>query len=426
MGFTSFMNSATGGLYGDVKGAVGDVAGTVGSAGQSIINAVKDHPLEAAALAAAGYYFAPQISAWVGPTGETLAGTSAGTSAGTAAGAGAVELGTTSGAAWDAATMGAYGGPAAITAATGLTAAQLATLAKAGVSLAGLMAAKGIQPASSGGLLTQQQQDRSGVSSGSANYSPEYYAAIQSKYNQYMPQQQGKDITTDLKSWYETKYSPAAAQSPFTQAQINQPANINNYIAQQKAINPSAFTTSEQYAAAMDKYGVSPASLSRALNIPEWQVQLEYNRIDPNGKYAATASNLIPQVVSGMQAAGKTNADIAALMDQYKATPAQVAAALGMSTQEVQNLYNTAKPTGLFSTVTQAAPTVAAAIPATQPSYTALTNSSSPAAIAAAYADFVNSSGGDTAFNREAAINYLTNLGVSNDTIGQAYGLFKG
>jgi len=63
---------------------------------------------------------------------------------------------------------------------------------------------------------------------------------------------------------------------------------------------------------------------------------------------------------------------------------------------------------------------------ADEPSYTDLAASSSPQSIAQAYADFVSASGGDTPENQRAAIDYLTNLGISQDTIGTAYGLFKG
>jgi hypothetical protein len=63
---------------------------------------------------------------------------------------------------------------------------------------------------------------------------------------------------------------------------------------------------------------------------------------------------------------------------------------------------------------------------AAEPSYTSLGASSSPQSIAAAYADFVANSGGDTAANQQAAVEYLTNLGIGQDTIGSAYGLFKG
>lgn len=121
----------------------------------------------------------------------------------------------------------AGGGPAGgtITSSTGtspltnLTPAQTAQLAKAGINVAGLLAGgaavKGIANnltgggGGTGGMLTQQ--DRSGVSSGSAQYSPEYYQAIQAKYSQMMPQQP-RDVTTDLKSWYETKYAPKVTQ----------------------------------------------------------------------------------------------------------------------------------------------------------------------------------------------------------------------
>ena len=111
---------------------------------------------------------------------------------------------------------------APVTAGTGsgllgsLTASQVAQLAKAGISVAGLLGgAKAVSNLSSGGgsggMLTQQ--DRSGVSSGTANYSPEYYQAIQAKYNQLMPTTQPpRDVTTDLKSWYETKYAPKVTQ----------------------------------------------------------------------------------------------------------------------------------------------------------------------------------------------------------------------
>lgn len=97
-----------------------------------------------------------------------------------------------------------------------LTPTQITTLAKAGINVAGILGAgaavKGIADnltnTGGGGMLTQQ--NRAGVSSGSAQYSPEYYQAIQAKYNQMMPAQP-RDVTTDLKSWYETKYAPKVA-----------------------------------------------------------------------------------------------------------------------------------------------------------------------------------------------------------------------
>lgn len=92
----------------------------------------------------------------------------------------------------------------------GLTGTDLTTLAKAGLTATGLLGgAKAISNLTGGaGGVTLPTQDRSGVSSGTAQYSPEYYQAIQAKYNQMMPQQP-RDVTTELKNWYETKYAPS-------------------------------------------------------------------------------------------------------------------------------------------------------------------------------------------------------------------------
>lgn len=96
---------------------------------------------------------------------------------------------------------------------TGLTPTQIATLTKTGVGLLGGAAAAGSLAGLLGGSgnVTLPTQDRSGISSGSAQYSPEYYQAIQAKYNQMMPQQP-RDVTTELKNWYETKYAPKVTQ----------------------------------------------------------------------------------------------------------------------------------------------------------------------------------------------------------------------
>jgi hypothetical protein len=62
---------------------ISDPIGTIGETGQDIIDVVKENPLEAAALATAGYYFYPEISAWLNPaTGEAVAGTAEGAAAG--------------------------------------------------------------------------------------------------------------------------------------------------------------------------------------------------------------------------------------------------------------------------------------------------------------------------------------------------------
>lgn len=62
---------------------VSDPIGTIGETGQKVIDTAKENPLAAAALIGAGYYFAPQLGAWMNPaTGASIAGTEAGAIAG--------------------------------------------------------------------------------------------------------------------------------------------------------------------------------------------------------------------------------------------------------------------------------------------------------------------------------------------------------
>lgn len=58
---------------------VSDAVSTASSAVGGVVDTIKNHPLEAAALAAGGYYFAPEIGAWLSADGGTvLAGDAAG------------------------------------------------------------------------------------------------------------------------------------------------------------------------------------------------------------------------------------------------------------------------------------------------------------------------------------------------------------
>jgi len=75
MGFFSELGK----IGSSVGNAIGGALDTVGKIGQSVL----DHPLEAAALAAGGYYFAPEIGAWLNSDGAALAGTESGVAAGT-------------------------------------------------------------------------------------------------------------------------------------------------------------------------------------------------------------------------------------------------------------------------------------------------------------------------------------------------------
>ena len=77
------VTDAIGGAVSSVGDLVGSAANTVGNAVGDIVQTVADHPLEAAALVAGGYYFAPELGAWLSSDGAALEGTEAGVSAGT-------------------------------------------------------------------------------------------------------------------------------------------------------------------------------------------------------------------------------------------------------------------------------------------------------------------------------------------------------
>ena len=125
-------------------------------------------------------------------TGAGLAGTAGGAGAAGAAGAGAA---------------GAGGGGAG----GALTGSALAKLA-GGLLTPSLL--RGLTGLGGGGggdsnVNLPTPSNRAGVSTGSADYSPEYYQQLQQYYNAYMPTQP-KDVATPLQQWYETEFTPDA------------------------------------------------------------------------------------------------------------------------------------------------------------------------------------------------------------------------
>lgn len=99
---------------------------------------------------------------------------------------------------------GAAGAGAAGAAGSALTGSALAKLA------GGLLAGGALTGGMGGGNVTMPTpSNRAGVSTGSADYSPEYYQQLQQYYNAYMPTQP-KDVATPLQQWYETKFTPDA------------------------------------------------------------------------------------------------------------------------------------------------------------------------------------------------------------------------
>jgi len=281
-----------------------------------------------------------------------------------------------------------------------------------------------------------------------------------------MPGAKGADITTDLKNWYETKYTPNAAVAgnstlnttgtgyttptsmtnlgikpqtalpsysalnPATSTATNVGTEYAKYIAANGGNTPENRAAAIQYLqtkgftgpqidAAYNQYlGTLPASTgttaeTMAANATPAQIAQAY------GSYAAAngGDNQANQAkaIQYLQKIGVPYATIEAAYPIYKSSLAQAPAQTGGGMLTGGNTAQTAAPVQQQQAATAA-----------QPSYTSLSGSSSPEAIAAAYRDYVASAGGDTAANQQAAQSYLANLGVSPDTVNQAYGLFKG
>lgn len=123
-------------------------------------------------------------------------------------GAGAGTIAALGGGAAEAA--GASGSSGAATGAAALTPAMKTAI---GQILGGLITGGAVSGLGGGvgnaNVVLPTPSNRAGVSTGSADYSPEYYQQLQQYYNAYMPTQP-KDVATPLQQWYETKFTPDA------------------------------------------------------------------------------------------------------------------------------------------------------------------------------------------------------------------------
>jgi len=436
---------------------------------------------------------------------------------------------------------------AANAASTGLTAAQIANLAKAGISIAGLTAGANAISNIGGTKTAATPVTYSGGGAG-AGYTPDYFSQVQSNYNNLMPNVP-RDVASPLQQWYSTEFNPGASVTgslfgdmiggtsktpvappivPVVPKTVVPTTTVNapSYTSLTKTSTP--IDVAKAYSDFIANAGGNTAANRKAatdyltnLGLTQGQIESSYSAYlntlpaagntydvlnakatpanvasaysafinNAGGNTAAnreTATNYLKDIgvadttinqaytsyLDKLPAAGNTYQELNA-----KATPTNIANAyssfvagsggdtaanqttainylkdIGLSDEQINQAYNTyvaevAQPTtavtggGGSSTTgtvasgtgggmlsggggTSTTGTVAAAVE--EPSYTALGANSSPASIASAYADFVASAGGDTAANQQIAIDYLTSLGISQDKIGQAYGLFKG
>jgi hypothetical protein len=357
------------------------------------------------------------------------------------------------------------GGGAAGAGTAGLTAAQIANLAKAGINVAGLLGAtNAISNMGGGNTSTATPITYSG--GGAGGYSPEYFSQLQSNYNSLMPNVP-RDVASPLQNWYSTEFNPGASvtgslfggmtggMTPTTLKPVTPPVVKPPVVIPKTVIANSPLYTSltnkstpvdvaKAYSDFIAKAGGNTAANRQAatdyltnLGLTQGQIESSYNAyLDTlpaagntyqqlNAK--ATPANVVQAYTAFVANAGGDTATNRQLAADYLKD-------IGVSDTLINQAYNTylASTTntdvgggggdsgGMLSGGASTTGTAA------EPSYTSLGASSSPQSIAAAYADFVANSGGDTAANQQAAVEYLTNLGIGQDTIGSAYGLFKG
>jgi hypothetical protein len=424
---------------------------------------------------------------------------------------------------------------AANAASTGLTAAQIANLAKAGISIAGLTAGANAISNIGGTKTAATPVTYSGGGAG-AGYTPDYFSQVQSNYNNLMPNVP-RDVASPLQQWYSTEFNPGASVTsslfgdmvggtsktpvappivPVVPKTVTPVTTVApSYTSLTKTSTP--VDVAKAYSDFIANAGGNTAANRKAatdyltnLGLTQGQIESSYSAYlntlpaagntydvlnakatptnvasaysafinNAGGNTAAnreTATNYLKDIgvadttinqaytsyLDTLPAAGNTYQELNA-----KATPTNIANAyssfvagsggdtaanqttainylkdIGLSDEQINQAYNTyvaevAQPpittttaitgggNGMLSS--GGGESMTGTVAAVEPSYTTLGAGSSPQTIAAAYADFVASAGGDTAANQQVAIDYLTSLGVSQDTIGKAYGLFKG
>jgi hypothetical protein len=261
-----------------------------------------------------------------------------------------------------------------------------------------------------------------------------------------------------LKNWYETKYTPNVTQAGnatlnTTGTGYTTPTSLTNLNIAKQAVLPSyttlnpATSTAANVATEYAKFiaasgGNTAANRQAAIDYLQQkgfsgdQINAAYNQYlttmpKSTGTTAETlAANATPSQIAQAYA-GYVNANGGDTVVNRQAA-INYLVNLGVPQDTIQAAYpiykssvTPAAPATGGGMLTSSAPTESAPS-VSQPSYTSLTSGSSPAEIAQAYAQFVAGAGGDTQANQQAAVNYLSNLGVNQDTIGQAYGLFKG
>jgi hypothetical protein len=241
---------------------------------------------------------------------------------------------------------------AAKLASSGLTAAQVAQLAKAGISLAGIIGAgNAISNIGGGGTTTA-----AGVSiptQGAPQYNADYYSRVQGAYNQALPGMP-RDVVSNLAAWYGGDSGMMSGTDTANTAIAKDMGGVAR--TPTKLVNPmtslmNSYRSGNVPQTKLDlnaalKAGMTTEQLMTTFNLG--MKDIDYLR--GQGYYLPAMKTEITDVVSQeLKNPVTAYANIVKKMDATGTNPAAVAAALGLSTEEVQNAYNQLNPTGLFA-----------------------------------------------------------------------------
>lgn len=246
---------------------------------------------------------------------------------------------------------------AAKLASSGLTAAQVAQLAKAGISVAGLLGASKLATNTGGGGGTTTAAGVSIPTQGTPEYTADYYSRLQGAYNQALPGM-SRDVVSNLAAWYGGDAGGAGMMSGADTANAavakdmggvaRTPANLVTPMTNlMNAYRSGNVADTKQALIGALKAGMSTEQLMKTFNLQ--MKDIDYLR--GQGYYLPAMTNEIKDVVSTeLKNPATAYANIVKKMDATGTNPAAVAKALNLPVSEVQNAYNQLNPTGLFAT----------------------------------------------------------------------------
>lgn len=310
-----------------------------------LADAFKD-PVVLAALGAAGY-------------GGLLGGGASGAAGLTASELAAADmalggLGGTAGAeALSAAALSGATGAGA-SALSSLTPAQIANLAKAGISIAGLVGAGNAVSNMGGGTTTA-----AGVSiptQGTPQYNADYFSRVQGAYNQALPGMP-RDVVSNLAAWYggdsgmmsgtDTANTAIAKQVTKSDGITRTPAKlVDPMTSLMNAYRSGNVADTKQALIGALNAGMTTEQLMSTFNLG--MKDIDYLR--GQGYYLPAMKTEITDVISQeLKNPATAYANIVARMDATGTNPAAVAAATNIPVEEIQNAYNQLNPTGLFA-----------------------------------------------------------------------------